>query len=462
MTGRGGRVAGGLAALALAAGLLGAAAPAAAEPLSLDQAIALALARNPALAGVASGAEAAAAAVREARGRFGPTADLSAGVGRTDNPVQAFGTLLNQERFTARDFEVDRLNRPGPINDVQVRLDLEQPLYQGGGLAAGLRSAELGARGAKQRLARSRDALAFGVTEAYLAVLLADARQAVAGATVSTAEAILADARARVRSGAALESDALSAEVRLAEARQAAIVARQGLELARASLNERLGVERWRAYALTTPLAPDDAPPPPADELIEKALAGRSDLAEAGTAEERAREAVRAARAEFLPRVALRGQVERHAPESLDGGGTSWGVFLTARVNLFSSGRDAARLAGRRAELDQAAAQVRATARAVELDVLGARLAVEAARERLPVARLAVGQAETSLEILRRRYRGGLAPILDVLNTELAWRRARLGEVEARHDLAVERARLDLAVGGTARHEGGAAAGGGR
>ena len=74
---------------------------------------------------------------------------------------------LNQERFTARDFELDRLNNPDAVTDYQTSLSFEQPLfvpkdYIGFGLAKKEAVAKEG------DLKRKREEIAFLVVRAYL------------------------------------------------------------------------------------------------------------------------------------------------------------------------------------------------------------------------------------------------------------------------------------------------------
>lgn len=64
--------------------------------LSLGDAVKLALEKQPVLRAANSQAAAAAAGVDQALAGFLPRVDFSEGFTRSDNPVYAFGTLLNQ------------------------------------------------------------------------------------------------------------------------------------------------------------------------------------------------------------------------------------------------------------------------------------------------------------------------------------------------------------------------------
>ena len=78
-----------------------------APELSLSEAVKTALEKHPALRAAEHQAAAAASGVEQARAGFFPRLDFSEGFSRSDNPVYAFGSLLNQGLFTSADFAVD-------------------------------------------------------------------------------------------------------------------------------------------------------------------------------------------------------------------------------------------------------------------------------------------------------------------------------------------------------------------
>ncbi|MFO7744281.1 MAG: TolC family protein [Psychroflexus sp.] len=65
---------------------------------------------------------------RQTNAAFLPQLSVSHSFYRTNNPVQAFGTLLNQGIFTEQDFQIDNLNNPSAISNFTTALKIEQPL----------------------------------------------------------------------------------------------------------------------------------------------------------------------------------------------------------------------------------------------------------------------------------------------------------------------------------------------
>ena len=87
----------------------------AAEPLTIEQAVSTALANNPGLKAADSQIEAADAGVLRSASGFLPKVTLSETWSRTDSPLMALGTKLNQEIVTPADFNPAVLNNPQVI-----------------------------------------------------------------------------------------------------------------------------------------------------------------------------------------------------------------------------------------------------------------------------------------------------------------------------------------------------------
>lgn len=65
---------------------------------------------------------------RQTNAAFLPQLNVSHNFYRTNNPVQAFGTLLNQGAFTEQDFQIDNLNNPSAITNFTTALSIKQPV----------------------------------------------------------------------------------------------------------------------------------------------------------------------------------------------------------------------------------------------------------------------------------------------------------------------------------------------
>ena len=80
------------------------------DPLSLRDAVRLAIRENKAIAGTTAGARASEARITQARGGMLPKINYSESFTRSDNPVFVFSSLLTQHQFGVENFAIGALN----------------------------------------------------------------------------------------------------------------------------------------------------------------------------------------------------------------------------------------------------------------------------------------------------------------------------------------------------------------
>ena len=80
--------------------------------LTLQQAVTIALEKNPLRKAGIADTKAASAGVREARSFLMPHLSFSETATRGNDPVYVFGSELRQRRFTVADFALNKLNTP--------------------------------------------------------------------------------------------------------------------------------------------------------------------------------------------------------------------------------------------------------------------------------------------------------------------------------------------------------------
>src|ERR1700693_2535452 len=89
--------------------------------LTLQQAVTIALEKNPLRRAAIADTKAASAGVREARSFLMPQLSFSETATRGDDPVYVFGSKLRQQHFTAADFALNKLNSPLPFGNFSTR-----------------------------------------------------------------------------------------------------------------------------------------------------------------------------------------------------------------------------------------------------------------------------------------------------------------------------------------------------
>jgi outer membrane protein TolC len=417
------------------------------EQLSLAEAVRLALAHNQTIAAASAGTQAAEAGIREARGGWLPRLNYTESFNRSDNPVFVFSSLLTQHQFTADNFALGPLNRPDALNNFQSQLALDQVIYDGGRVRQAVRSAELAHEITGEEGRRAHMQVLAGAARAYYGVLLAEANLAAAQEALRSADADLHRAETVRTAGMSTDVDVLSIRVHRAEVEEQRIRREADLDVARAALNDALGLPLDTAHSLTTKLEALPQPDPSLAEYEGVAVAGRPEAREVKLAASLAQSQIGAAHSSLLPQVGARAVFEADRQRFIDRGGANWLAGVSLQWNLFNGFGDRARIQAATQGLRRAEAEQERAGSGIRLEVRRAYADLHAAQQRIAVAQAAVAEAEESLRITQNRYTAGLANVTDLLRTETAVLESRTRHMAAVHDQRIAAVGLELAAG---------------
>ncbi len=417
------------------------------DPLSLKEAVQLALEQHPAGEAARSGIRAAESRIQAARAGYLPKLDYAESFQRTNNPVYVFSSLLTQAQFTEANFAIAALNRPGFLNNFQSQLSLEQVVYDGGQTRLAVRSAELHRNLAGENQRRTEQEIIAGVVRSYFGVLLAAQALQVAEEAVRAAEADLERARAIRAAGLATDADVLSIQVHLAAMREQQIRRQAELEVAHAALNEALGLPLEVRHKLSTPLTAAVFSELPLQEWEKSGVEQRPELRQASLTVDLAQTGRETARAALRPQLAFRTVFEADRQRFVTRGAANWLVALSLRWNLFNGFQDRLRIQQSEHALRQTQAERRRTESLIRLQVHKAYADWKAAGERIQVTQAAVAMAEESLRITRNRYEAGMTNVTDLLRNETALLEARNRYLAAVYDQRLAAVGLAQAAG---------------
>jgi outer membrane protein TolC len=414
------------------------------EVLTLDRAVAEALARNPVVLRAQAAMDEAEAGAAAAKAQFYPRVSFSESWQRSNQPVFAFSSLLGAREFTQADFAIDRLNDPGATPAFTGRVLVSQVVFDGRIGAEVSRGARLGDE-ARAALDAVRATVAIDVTRIYGRILAAEAAGRAADSAVRAAEEDLARADRRRAAGLATDADVLALSVHVAAMKRRHIAAVGEAAIARAALNRLTGSAVDRVFTAQEP-PPAAAATFDAATLAKEAEAGRPELRQSSAAVAAAEAGSRLARASWYPKVTAHAgyqfeglEIFSRADSWIVGGEVTWGVSLGGAESARARAAAAA-LAGARAAHSDAKASV-------HLDVVTALSELDTARARVTVGRAAVDQATERERITRNRYEAGLASVTDVLAAVSARLDAEVERVAALVDALVAGASLARAVG---------------
>jgi len=414
--------------------LLSCAAAGAAEPWTLERALEFALGGNPDARLAQQRIVAAQAGLEQANAAFWPRLQLQSSYTRTDNPMMAFGSILNQRDFSS---SMDFNNVPD-VDDYNVKSLLTVPLYTGGKSMAGHKAAKAGVEAARHDNEAVRNMLGYEVVRAFHTVLKTRRFIEAAEGSVKAFEKNLAIAKRRADAGAILKTEVLDFEVRLAQAREELVRARNANTLALRTLRNLLGVESGEFSVVDR--APAGVAPNTGD------FSGRAELASSRHRERAAEEQVRAARSGYLPRVSAFGSADYDYGWRMSHGGGSYTAGLMLQWDLWDGHLTRGKVREARSNVESAREQQRKIRLAIELEVEQAQLELKTADERLAVTGQVVTQAAESASLTRSRFEQGLALATQLIDAETALTMARVRRAEAETDRQIAIAALRKAL----------------
>ena len=340
------------------------------SPLTIQQAVRIALEKNPLRRAAVADTRVSSADVREARSVLMPRVTFSETATRGNDPVYVFGSRLRQQRFRADDFSLNKLNTPLPFGNFSTRFAGTWNLFDSFASWHGVNRAKQMNAAAGHQLERTEQEVVFRVVDAYYGALLAAKQQDLAEQAVKTSQSILDRSQSRFDSGLLVESDLLTAKVRMAARQQELIRARNNLDLARAELSNALGMPMDTSFQPTETLTEPTFPVPVLQEVEKLALTNRPDLKRIQSEAAAQRESVAIVKSSFGPRVNAFAGWEVDNPTFLaGGGGNNWLGGVEMRIELFQGGAKRAELARERALQEKVTAMKQAASDGVRLEV---------------------------------------------------------------------------------------------
>jgi outer membrane protein TolC len=416
-------------------------------PLSLTDAVRVAIQGHPAVEASRERSSAAQSRVREVKSGYYPSLSYSESYQVSNNPIFVFGSLLTQHQFTEQNFQLGPLNRPDALNNFQSRVSVDQLVFDAGARKAQVRSAEIGTHMMAEQERRVRMELIAKVTAAYFGAVLAKQQGQVAQAAVRSAEADLQRAQTVRSAGMSTDADVLSVRVHLAAMREREIRAKYNVETRLAALNEALGLPLDTRQDLSTPLTTATLSLQELEAYDKSALQDRPEARQSQLAVQMAGEELHQARAALFPKVSVQGAFEADRQEFIRKGGANWSFSAGLTWNLFDGFASHAK-ESEAAHLAQAAtAERKRAASEIRLAVRQAFANWKAAEERIGATAAAVDEAEESLRITKNRYGAGLNTVTDLLRNETAALETKTRHLEAIYDQRVAAANLELAAG---------------
>lgn len=411
--------------------------PAAPAPLSVQDAVQMALKNSPVIRGARAEIDMAQAQVSGAKAGFHPSLSATSFATTGSESGAIFGTppgVAAQNLYAV----------PRGLFANQ-NLTLMWPLATGGRLQALLDQAQAARKASGADFETVQLDLALEVKTAYRQVLLAQELAEVATERQkATAERVKNDTAA-AEAGRVPQVYVLRDQAEDADAQQEATNADRDVELALVMLRTAIGLAPDSALTLTDP---DEAPvPSPAAEVLDLARKQRPEIRAAQSRLESVRHSLDATRALSRPQIAFSAMADanRMRDGSGIGGGASAGLVLG--IPIFDGGLRRSERNASEAEIAKAQAELDRVQLKVESEARSAQVSLAAATKNVNIAQAAIAAAEEEYRVAALRYESGRGTNVEVLDALAALSRARGNRARTSYEQKVAFDQLCRAMG---------------
>lgn len=395
--------------------LLAVTGPLSAQPLSLPEAQAKAVAVNPTLSRLRAKVEESRQRVSEAESGGNPRLDAYARSAYV-TPEVGFATPNGSLPIVVH-------------HNYAVGLVLEQAILTFGRLHWASQAAQLQTKSLEQEVTRQQQRLRYQVAIAYTRLQTARQTIEVAQTSLKARERLLSDLAVREKAGVSAKFELLVAEVARSQDEQRVVLAEQQSRLALTELQILLGLPRQTAVE-TVPLGElpslDESP----ENALKVALQERAEVRAVAFAVEAAEAKVHLEESQSSPTLGLQSRFENRTSTAFQSN-NQWSVGLEFRWPLFDGGLSAARTAQAQAVRQQMADSRRELEDQVRLEVESALVRWQTTKQNLSVAQRTYKSAQEAARVGELRFKAGVGTHQEVLDVQARLREAQQGVFEA-------------------------------
>lgn len=333
----------------------------------------------------------------------------------------------------------------GPYQFIQAGPAFSQSLFD----LPLFRSYQISSEGVRETRAQenvTREDVAASVVVQYILVLRAFAVYDAARVRVALAERLYEQATNLQKTGIGLKIDTTRAQVELQNERQNLIDAETSTHTTTYILAELLDLPRDREPVLTDKLQFFDLPDSEEAAAIDAALAHRPEMQAQASQERIAHLDRKSASEERMPQIDFAG-IWAYQGAHFDDGIPAYRYQIGLNIPLFTGGRIRAEIA--RADLDQK--RVDQNRRLLETriirEVKSAITELKAARKSVEVSNLGLELANDEVAQAERRFAAGITTNVEVVTAQDALARGNSNQIEALYRFNQSRVNLALAMG---------------
>lgn len=341
---------------------------------------------------------------------------------------------------------------PSIVNNYNVKLSLQQPIFTGFKLLSSSNIAEYTYEAQKQEYTRDEQQLIYDIKNAYWGLFKVTKVKGVVDENIDLIKAHLSDVKNFYENGISTKNDVLKVQVQLADAQLRQIDADNGVKLARSNLNNVIGLPLSTDTEVQTEVMMEDENNSDADQLIQQAMENRPELKAMDFRLKAGESGVTMAESGWYPQIYLAGNYYYSRPNQRifpaeDKFNDTWDVSVGLSWDIWNWLATSDQTQQAEAQLEQVKDGYKSLKDGISLEVTQNYLNLLKAKEKILASNQSVHQAEENYRVTNETFKNGLALNSDLLDAEFALLQAKTNYIQAQADYELAKAGLEKSIG---------------
>ena len=342
---------------------------------------------------------------------------------------------------------------PSILDNYNLKLTLQQPLFTGFRLSSSSNIAEYNYKAAEEGFNKDKQDLIYNIKNAYWNLFKAKKVKEVTDQNVEQVKAHLTNIKNFYEQGLSTKNDLLKVQVQLSESELRQIDAKNAVKLARISLFNVIGLPLNTGSEIPDSVDIKTGRVNDLDSYIEKALDNRPELKAMKYNIKAGEAGVTLAESNWYPQIYLAGNYYYSKPNQRifpaeNKFNDTWDVGVSVQVDLWNWGSTVDKTDQAEAQLEEVKDSYKIVKDNIVLEVNSNFLNLEQSKDKIAVAEESVSQAKENYRVTDETFKKGLALNSDLLDSEVALLQANTNYIQALVDYELAKARLEKSIGG--------------
>jgi len=341
---------------------------------------------------------------------------------------------------------------PSVLNNYNMRLTLQQPLFTGLRLINSAKAASYSADATGEDYRKDEAELKYNIKNSYWNLFKANEFKKVIDDNVEQVMAHLKDVQNFFAQGIVTKNEVLKVEVQLSNIQLMQMDAQNNVRLATLALNSIIGLPLEAKIELSSTAGHQAKDYKEVGVLVRTATESRHEIKAMELRVKAGEAGVAIARAGWFPQIFLVGNYNYARPNqrffpTQDKFKDTWDVSISASLDIWNWGSTIHQTDQAQAQLVQTKDGLAQLKDGITLEVTQNYLNFNQAKERIAVAEKGVIQAEENYRITNEKFKSGLSLNTDLLDAEASLMQAKWNHIQSLTDYKLADARLEKALG---------------